>query len=53
MTYIQGFGAQYKNVVVYSVMISLIMFNIPFNNISAISWQSVFLVEETGVPRGN
>jgi hypothetical protein len=25
--------------------------NTTFNNISAISWQSVFLVEETRVPR--
>ena len=27
------------------------MFNATFNNISVISWQSVLLVEETGVPR--
>jgi len=26
------------------------VFNASFNNISAISWQSVLLVEETGVP---
>ena len=26
------------------------MFNATFNNISVISWQSVLLVEETGVP---
>ena len=26
------------------------VFNATFNNISAISWQSVFLVEETEVP---
>ena len=29
------------------------MFNATFNNISTISWQSVLLVEETGVPREN
>ena len=29
------------------------MLNATFNNISAISWQSVLLVEETGVPREN
>jgi len=29
------------------------MFNATFNNISVISWQSVLLVEETGVPREN
>ena len=27
------------------------VFNATFNNISAISWRSVLLVEETGVPR--
>jgi hypothetical protein len=27
--------------------------NTTFNNISDISWQSVLLVEETGVPREN
>jgi len=26
------------------------VFNVTFNNISAILWQSVLLVEETGVP---
>jgi len=29
------------------------MFNTIFNNISAILWQSVLLVEETGIPREN
>ena len=29
------------------------MFNATFNSISVISWQSVLLVEETGVPREN
>jgi hypothetical protein len=28
-------------------------FNATFNNISVISWQSVLLVEETGVPGEN
>jgi hypothetical protein len=28
----------------------VIVFNATFNNISGISWQSVLLVEETGVP---
>jgi len=28
----------------------LMVFNATFNNISAISWRSVLLVEETGVP---
>jgi hypothetical protein len=31
-------------------MNSLIVFSATFNNISAISWQSVLLVEENGVP---
>ena len=30
--------------------IMIMVFNATFNNISAISWQSVLLVEETGVP---
>jgi hypothetical protein len=29
------------------------VFNATYNNISAISWRSVLLVEETGVPREN
>jgi hypothetical protein len=29
------------------------VFNAPFNNISALLWQSVLLVEETGGPREN
>jgi hypothetical protein len=29
------------------------MFNATFNNISNISWRSVLLVEETGVPEEN
>jgi len=29
------------------------VFNATFNNISVITWQSVLLVEETGVPREN
>jgi hypothetical protein len=33
--------------------IGFMVFNVTFNNISAISWWSVLLVEETGVPREN
>jgi len=29
------------------------VFNATFNNMSAISWRSVLLVEKTGVPREN
>ena len=32
---------------------SCMVFNAPFNNISALLWQSVLLVEETGGPREN
>ena len=31
----------------------VMVFNAIFNNISVISWRSVLLVEETGVPEGN
>jgi len=31
----------------------IMVFNTTFNNISVISWRSVLLVEETGVPREN
>ena len=31
----------------------VMVFNATFNNILAISWRSVLLVEETGVPRDN
>jgi hypothetical protein len=38
---------------VKEVMVRIVVFNATFNNISVISWQSVLLVEETGVPREN
>jgi hypothetical protein len=44
-------GRDYSIVQLYRVRI--LVFNPTFNNISVISWQSVFLVEETGVPREN
>jgi len=31
----------------------VMVFNVTFSNISAISWRSVILVEETGVPGEN
>ena len=34
-------------------LVGFIVFNATFNNISAISWRSVLLVEETGVPGKN
>ena len=43
--------------IVYSMIIrlgvSVMVFNAIFNNISAILWQSVLLVKETGVPGEN
>ena len=33
--------------------VSVMMFNTTFNNISVISWWSLLLVEETGVPVEN
>jgi len=35
------------------MFVCLMVFNATFNTISVISWQSVLLVEETGVPREN
>ena len=37
----------------YRVMVRVMVFNATFNNISVISWWSVLLVEETGVPGEN
>ena len=34
-------------------LVLFMVFNVTFNNISVISWQSVLLVEDTGVPREN
>jgi len=33
--------------------VRVMMFHVTFNNISVISWRSVLLVEETGVPGEN
>ena len=35
------------------VVVLVMVFNATFNNISVLSWQSVLLVEETGVPGEN
>jgi hypothetical protein len=34
-------------------LVSVVVFNATFNNISAISWRPVLLMEETGVPGEN
>jgi len=41
--------------IVYRLWVSVrvVVFNATFNNISVILWQSVLLVEETGVPGEN
>ena len=38
---------------IWGVRARAMVLNATFNNISVISWQSVLLVEETGVPREN
>ena len=35
------------------IRVILMVLNATFNNISVISWRSILLVEETGVPREN
>jgi hypothetical protein len=37
----------------FNFMVMVIVINTTFNNISAITWQSVLLVEEIGVPAEN
>ena len=37
----------------YRVMFRVMVFNVTFNNMSVISWQSVLLMEETGGPEEN
>ena len=36
--------------IIIEVRVRVMIFNVTFNNISAISWLSGFLMEETGVP---
>ena len=45
----------YYHIHVYIILllVRVMVFNATFNNISVISWRSVLLVEETGVPREN
>jgi hypothetical protein len=35
------------------LFVCLMVFNVTFNNISVITWRSVLLVEETGLPEKN
>ena len=55
-TVVQGSGVSLGILHIESmnrVRVTVIVFNATFNNISAISWRSVLLVEETGVPEEN
>jgi hypothetical protein len=38
---------------IYGYGVRVMVFNATLNNISAISWRSVFMLEETGVPEEN
>ena len=38
---------------IFTYRVRVMVFNATFNNISVISWLSVLLVEENGVPREN
>ena len=42
-----------KNVKKKKVRVRVMVFNVTFNNISVILWQSVLLVEENGLPAKN
>jgi hypothetical protein len=42
-----------KIVVKIRARLRVMVFNATFNNISVVSWRSVFLIEETGVPGEN
>ena len=39
-----------QNIVEYKMGVRVMVFNATSNNISAISWWSILLVDETGVP---
>jgi hypothetical protein len=40
----------FNNIYAKEEKVRVMVFNTTFNNISVISWRSVLLVEETGVP---
>ena len=50
---LQCINGQQKGTHLLSIWFGLMVFNATINNISVISWGSVLLVEETGVPREN
>jgi uncharacterized membrane protein len=45
--------AAFMFLLILLAMVLFVVFNATFNNISVISWLSVLLVEETGVPGEN
>ena len=45
--------AQLPNQLVWEIRVMVKVFNVTFNNCSVISWWSILLVEETGVPGEN
>ena len=49
LTQIKHFKYSFHGLVWFG-LVWFMVFNATFNNISVISWQSVLLVEETGVP---
>jgi hypothetical protein len=50
---LNNYGIQYVVFVIVLRRVRVIVFNATFNNISVISWWSVLLVEETGIPGKN
>ena len=46
-------GTRHKTKTKKRIRVRLMVLNATFNNISVISWRSVLLVEETGIPGEN
>ena len=51
MTLFHIFSITDENIIIYGIWVRVMVFNATFSNISAISWWSVLLGEETGVSR--
>jgi len=49
----KDFPEEFRTKYFIKISVRVTMFNATFNNISVISWRSVLLVEETGVPGEN
>ena len=50
---LEGGSGENRKVSVVCLFVCLMLFNATFNNISAISWRSVLLVDENGGPGEN